>query len=232
MDSNIHEIETVFVPGVDEQAFESNWFEVEQTEPLNLCLNGSVINGFAMVEYYPDLKESGNLSEGSDDDVIFVKEYKVSNEKTVKKITNEKKLNKGAPRRNPEISENFSTKNEDSEDWKVENVLRKGKRKRKVIAKKMPNKYCRVGRRRKCNKSKINEKKVPIKELEQLIASNLSLVKNYVNDVKAVTKMTNKENLRTNERSDRTKNAINILKQQMLLLAVTTDTDVSMYLTD
>jgi hypothetical protein len=126
-----------------------------------------------------------------------------------------------------EIPENVITKNEDSEDWKVENVAKKGKQ-RKVISKKMPVKTGKQGRKRKINKVKVDEKKVTLNDLESLFLSNLTLITAYVSDAKLVNKLSSKgrENLYD---GDRLKYAKNILKQQIKLLAVvqTNEDDLS-----
>ncbi|CAH1369149.1 unnamed protein product [Tenebrio molitor] len=265
MDQSICETESVFVSGTATQASNSGWFHVEQTEPLDLCLNGTILNGLTMIESYPSFKENGNLSEPSDEDVIFVKEYKTTADKMLKRLNGQKAAIKGAPRRNPvrkaritkrfeeymdvstfeenelldqsaeeensmEISENVITKNEDSEDWKVENVAKKGKQ-RKVISKKMPVKTGKQGRKRKINKVKVDEKKVTLNDLESLFLSNLTLITAYVSDAKLVNKLSSKgrENLYD---GDRLKYAKNILKQQIKLLAVvkTNEDDLSKHI--
>lgn len=101
MDQSICETESVFVSGTATQASNSDWFHVEQTEPLDLCLNGTILNGLTMIESYPSFKENGNLSEPSDEDVIFVKEYKTTADKMLKRLNGQKAAIKGAPRRNP-----------------------------------------------------------------------------------------------------------------------------------
>lgn len=129
-----------------------------------------------------------------------------------------------------EISENVITKNEDSEDWKVENVAKKGKQ-RKVISKKMPVKTGKQGRKRKINKVKVDEKKVTLNDLESLFLSNLTLITAYVSDAKLVNKLSSngRENLYD---GDRLKYAKNILKQQIKLLAVvqTNEDDLSKHI--
>lgn len=96
------EIETIFIPSSSEEdSLGSNWLHVEQTEPLDLCLNGDLVNGFAMVRYFStEFVDCDRLSE--DDDVVFVKEYKRSREKVTPMRGSVKKVgSKGAPRRNP-----------------------------------------------------------------------------------------------------------------------------------
>lgn len=74
-------------------------FHGDQTEPLNLCLNGSGFEGFAMVDFCPKLKKNENFSNAStDDDVMFVKEFKLNGERAARK----QKVGKESPiRKNP-----------------------------------------------------------------------------------------------------------------------------------
>ncbi|XP_063900088.1 uncharacterized protein LOC135119612 [Zophobas morio] len=259
MDSGMSETDTGVPRNAEEPNPNSQLFQVEQTEPLNLCLNGSVLNDFVMVECSPKLKENGNLSAHSDDDVIFVKEYKVNHEKQQRRSNGQKVGGKGEPRRNPvrkardtkrfkeytdgdfydeefldesadeensvEMQEKFVPKSEDSEDWKVESIPKKTRQRRKIISRKLSHK---LGRKRKFNKIKEEEKRVTLEELESLVQSNLILIRDYINDVKTVKsimKKENAENLETFE--DVTKHAIDVFKQQVILLTVVKEIDTS-----
>jgi phosphoglucomutase len=104
--------------------------------------------------------------------------------------------------------------NREFEKWKKKSGFKKGKAKYENISK--SNKQ---GIKRKANKSKLNEKKVKIKDLESLFYSNLALIENYINDVKILNKYTFKAANDLNK-SARFKWAKTILKQQLKLLAV------------
>ncbi|EFA03244.2 uncharacterized protein LOC103313250 [Tribolium castaneum] len=213
-------------------------FQVEQTEPLNLCLNGTVFEAFTVLDCSPTSGENVSCSDQSDDDVIFVKEYKFGG---AKRGHGQKG---GTPRRNPvrkaRVSRRFKDENEfvensvedeealdvfepciskkeDSEDWKFESVPRRGKPRKKVIKRKVP---FRLGRKRKANSAaKIDEKKVPLKELKPLFETNLLLLRDYIKDLRTVSKT------QENEERDRTTNAINIFKQQVKFLTVANNSD-------
>ncbi|XP_044266579.1 uncharacterized protein LOC123012610 isoform X1 [Tribolium madens] len=238
MEPNDRQTETLF--GSTTRAL----FQVEQTEPLNLCLNGTVFEAFTMIDCSPISGENGSFSDQSDDDVIFVKEYKFNG---VKRTNGLKVATKGTPRRNPvrkarvsrrfkdenefiensvedeealDVSETCVSKNEDSEDWKLESVPRRGKPRKRVINRKMP---FRLGRKRKINSAKVDEKKVPLKELKLLFESNLLLLRDYIKDLKIVSKTAKDQK---NEESDlQITNAVNMFKQQVKFLSIAKNSD-------
>jgi hypothetical protein len=56
---------------------------------------------FRMIKSYQPVNKDDNLCESSDDEIIFVKEYKITALKVFKKLNAKKIIAKEAPRRNP-----------------------------------------------------------------------------------------------------------------------------------
>lgn len=111
----------------------------------------------------------------------------------------------------------MTNRDEDSEDWKIENAPKKTRQRRKVFNRKFSHK---LGRKRKIPINE-EEKKVKIDQLEALVESNLTLIKNFISDVKTLNELPTKDG-----RSEtRTKTAIDIFKYQVILLTLIKESD-------